>query len=56
MVKKFEVVIKVIGDGTEDKKKELIGKIVEKIKITGEASLGNLQASLTIEEVKGGWA
>lgn len=50
MEKTFEVVIKVVGDGTETKAEELIGKIVEKIKVVGEASLGNLQASLTIVE------
>jgi len=52
MEKTYTVVITVIGDGTEDKKKELIAKVVEKIRVVGEASLGNLQASLTITEQK----
>lgn len=50
MTKKFEVVIAVSGDGTPGKAEELITKIVEKIKVDGQASLGNLQSSLTIVE------
>ena len=50
MEKNYTVTIKIIGDGTEDKKTELITKVVEKIKVVGEASLGNLQASLVITE------
>jgi hypothetical protein len=50
MEKKFEVVLTVTGDGSPEKANELIAKIVEKIKVVGEASLGNLQASLTIVE------
>lgn len=52
MVKTYEVVITVIGPGEEAKKQELIAKVVEKIKVVGEASLGNLQSSLTITEEK----
>ncbi len=50
MEKTYTIVITVIGDGTEDKKTELINKVVEKIKVVGEASLGNLQSSLVIVE------
>jgi hypothetical protein len=50
MEKKYEVVITVIGDGSPKKAEELIANVVEKIKVVGEASLGNLQASVTITE------
>ena len=49
MEKNYTVTITVIGDGTEDKKTELITKVVERITLI-ETSLGNLQASLTIVE------
>jgi|GEM_PF-3257316 len=49
MEKHFELTINITGDGTEEKKTELLNKTVEKIKII-EASLGNLQLSLTIAE------
>ncbi len=50
MIKTYELVVKVIGDGSEAKKKELIAKVVQRIKVEGECSLGSLQASLTIAE------
>lgn len=51
MEKHYEVVLTVIGDGSEEKAEELIAKTVEKIKII-ESSLGNLQLALTITEQK----
>ena len=50
MEKHYEITIEVIGDGTEDKKAELIAKVVERIAVEGQASLGNLQAAVTITE------
>ena len=50
MVKKFEVVVTITGDGTDEKQAELVKKVVDRIKVEGQASLGNLQASTTIVE------
>jgi len=50
MEKHYELTIKVTGDGTQEKSQELIAKIIERIIVDGEASLGNLQAAVTIVE------
>jgi len=50
MVKKFEVVVTITGDGTDEKQAELVKKVVDRIKVEGQASLGNLQASTTVVE------
>ncbi len=50
MQRTYELKITVIGDGSPEKAQELITKVVEKIKVVGEASLGNLQASVVVKE------
>lgn len=50
MEKHCELVVKIIGPGDENKKKELTEKVLRALKVAGERSLGDLQASVTIKE------
>lgn len=50
MERVYTLTIKVTGDGTPEKAAELIARIVDRIKVDGEASLGNLQATVTVTE------